>query len=105
MPQMEFNPSVDVSVLSVSEQVCWIAGYIPEEWVGDYGYDVGFYVGVSLDAMEKIPCEWSHYPTTFSIRMDGLLSDTQYVCCSYISNGHNIIYSEIVSFRTDPQKQ
>lgn len=99
-PELEWVPEIRTVSAEVVENTCGLTAVVTEGLSEEYA--VGFLYGRDDDNMQSVVATIEN--GAFNSFLASLEYDSEYVYKAYISNGRNMVYSDMSSFRTEPVK-
>ena len=99
-PELEWVPEIMSVSAKVDENTCELTAIMSEALSEEYA--VGFLYGRDEDNMQSVVATIEN--GAFNSFLASLEYDSEYVYKAYISNGRNMVYSDMSSFRTEPVK-
>lgn len=99
-PELEWVPEIMSVSAEVVENTCGLTAVVTEGLSEEYA--VGFLYGRDEDNMQSVVATIEN--GAFNSFLASLEYDSEYVYKAYISNGRNMVYSDMSSFRTEPVK-
>ena len=99
-PELEWVPEIRTVSAEVVENTCGLTAVVTEGLSEEYA--VGFLYGRDEDNMQSVVATIEN--GAFNSFLASLEYDSEYVYKAYISNGRNMVYSDMSSFRTEPVK-